>query len=126
MAPIKTWPAEHVVTRDPVTGAEVIRLTTYKGNHNHLYFTSPGWYDSGWKLAIDGDRDNRHNLFSVDLETFEISQLTDLPDYGLPFENNFLVTAVDGARDVAYVYSGKDLLAVDLHSCETRKLWTIP
>lgn len=126
MSVFQKWAPDMVTYTDPVTGAEVTQLTTYRGNHNHLYFTNPGWYDNNRKLVIDGDRDNRRNLFSVDLETFEITQLTDLPEHPMPCENNFQLGAVDGVRNMAYVYSGRDVLAVDLMTCAVRKLWTMP
>ena len=35
---------------DSVTGVEVIRLSRYKGDHHHFYFTNPGWYDNSKKF----------------------------------------------------------------------------
>ena len=81
------WPSEKITYADPVTGVEMTRLTCYKGNHNHLYFTNPGWYDGNKRLVICGDRDNRSNLFSICLQTGAISQLTDLPEFPLPYEH---------------------------------------
>lgn len=63
------WPAEKRSWRDPATGAEVTQLTDYKGHSHHLYFTNPGWYSGGRKLLFGSDRENRTNLFGVDLES---------------------------------------------------------
>lgn len=120
------WPSEKITYADPVTGVEMTRLTCYKGNHNHLYFTNPGWYDGNKRLVICGDRDNRSNLFSICLQTGAISQLTDLPEFPLPYEHVLQVAAVDGVRNAAYLCCGRDFLAVDLKTLQTRKLWEMP
>ena len=126
MAIGKKWESEKTDFKDAVTGVQMSRLTTYKCNHNHLYFTNPGWYDNGKKLIICGDRDNRTNLLSLDLDSYEITQVTDLPEYPLPFEHCLHISCVDGVRNMAYLVCGRDFLAVDLHTFMTRKLWTLP
>ena len=70
------WPAELTVTKDPVSGAAVRQLTNYRAHSNHSYFTYPCWYDHGRKLVIASDRDNRVNLFGIDLESGVMTQLT--------------------------------------------------
>ena len=61
-------PSELIISQDPVSGATVRQLTNYRAHSNHSYFTYPCWYDNGRKLVIASDRDNRVNLFGVDLE----------------------------------------------------------
>ena len=73
----RRWPSELTVRKDPVSGATVRQLTNYRAHSNHSYFTYPCWYDQGRKLVIASDRDNRVNLFGVDLESGELTQLTD-------------------------------------------------
>ena len=73
----RRWPSELTVHKDPVSGAAVRQLTNYRAHSNHSYFTYPCWYDQGRKLVIASDRDNRVNLFGVDLESGELTQLTD-------------------------------------------------
>ncbi len=70
-------PTEKNSYTDPLTGVEVTRLTRYKGHSHHFYFTNPGWYDRGRRLYFSSDRDNRTNLFGVELASGEIEQLTD-------------------------------------------------
>jgi oligogalacturonide lyase len=45
----------------------VHQLTAYKAHSSHFYFTYPCWYDNGRKIVFASDRDNRVNLFGVDL-----------------------------------------------------------
>ena len=62
----RIWSPEWEDFVDPRSGVSVRQLTNYKGHSHHLYFTNPGWFDNDWKL-----------LFSINLETGEITQLTD-------------------------------------------------
>ncbi len=71
------WESELSVHQDPKSGATVHQLTAYKGHSSHFYFTYPCWYDKGRKIVFTSDRENRTNLFGVDLESGEITQLTD-------------------------------------------------
>jgi oligogalacturonide lyase len=70
--------AEWETTPDRISGIEVTRLTNYKGHSHHLYFTNPGWYDGGKRLLFASERNNRNNLFGIELASGEIEQLTDL------------------------------------------------
>ncbi|MEZ4637918.1 MAG: hypothetical protein R2856_23660 [Caldilineaceae bacterium] len=72
---------EWTVFDDPISGVQVKQLTNYKGHSHHFYFTNPGWYAGGTKLLFGSDRANRANLYSIDLGSGEITQLTDLARY---------------------------------------------
>lgn len=75
------WPAEIKEYRDPSTGVCVRQLTNYPdAQDHHLYFTTDGWYDDGRRMVLRSQREGRRNLFSIDVETGVITQLTDLPD----------------------------------------------
>jgi oligogalacturonide lyase len=73
----RRWPSELTVRKDPVSGATVRQLTRYRAHSNHPYFTYPCRYDQGRKWGIASGRDNRVALFGVDLESGELTQLTD-------------------------------------------------
>jgi len=116
------WEPEIEISSDPVSGAKVTQLTRYKGHSNHSYFTYPGWIDEGRKIIIASDRENHRNLFSVDLESGEIVQLTDLdPAEGEP--GNGVVNKVRGE---IYFRRGRSLLALDLKTLEYRTIFTDP
>jgi len=118
----QVWPAEWREYDDPVSGVRVRQLTNYKGNSHHLYFTNPGWYAGGSKMLIGSDRENRTNLFGIDLETGEIEQLTDLD----PGTVAFLCTSVNPKRDEAYFRYNRSLVAIDLKTHELRTLYERP
>jgi oligogalacturonide lyase len=119
----RVWPAEWTEYEDLASGARVRQLTNYLGHSHHLYFTNPGWYDDGRRLLAGSDRENAANLFSVDLETGEITQITDLPQAP---ETRFLRTYVNPLRPEAYFFRGPQLLGVDLKTFESRLLWRAP
>jgi len=122
----RIWDPEWREYEDPISGSRVRQLTNYKGHSHHLYFTNPGWYDHGRKMLFGSDRENRTNLFSIDLETGGITQLTDLEPPAPPHETSFLLTTVNPTRDEAYFWHGGRVLALDLNSLEIRKLWEKP
>ena len=105
------------------TGIEVRQLTNYKGHSYHLYFTNPGWYDGGRKLLFGSDRCNRTNLFSIDLASGEITQLTDLDQEA---RIKLQSTSVNPQRDEAYFWHGPELVALDLRTLEERRIYRAP
>ena len=120
------WPPEWRDYEDSKTGVRIRQLTNYKGHSHHLYFTNPGWYDEGRKLLFGSDRENRTNLFGMDLGTGEIIQFTDLEPVGLPRETQFLVACVNPTCDEAYFWYDRQVVALDLESLESRTLWEMP
>ncbi len=119
----RAWPAEWTEYEDLASGVRVRQLTDYLGHSHHLYFTNPGWYDEGRRLLFGSDRENASNLFSLDLHTGEIAQITDLPRRpGTRFQRTFL----NPERPEAYFFHGRDLTGVDLKTRSLRALWTAP
>ncbi|KPK62453.1 MAG: oligogalacturonide lyase [Planctomycetes bacterium SM23_32] len=117
----RKWPPEWEDYEDPSSGVTVRRLTNYKGHSHHLYFTNPGWWDGGRRLLFGSDRQNRSNLFSIELEGGEITQLTDLER-----DAGFLQACVNPTRPEAYFWYDRAVVALGLHSLELRALWTLP
>jgi len=111
---------------DFVTGLPLRQLTDYKGNSHHVYFTNPAWYDGGRKMLFGSDRANRTNLFSIDLESGAITQLTDLEPVGPPRETQFLTVCVNPSGNEAYFWYNREVRAIDLETFEQRTLWTLP
>lgn len=118
----KSWGVEWRERKDPKSGITIRQLTDYMGHSHHLYFTNPGWYANGTKLLFGSDRENKTNLFSLELATGEITQLTDLEPLPPPHEVGFLGTCVNPSRDEAYFGYGRELRAIDLVSLEERPI----
>lgn len=122
----QVFPSELLTLADPRTNVEVRQLTRYRAHSHHFYFTNPGWYDHGRRLIFSSDRENKTNLFSLDLHTYEITQLTDLTPLPLPREVEFIRACLNPVRDEAYFWYGYELRALDLHSLEQRTLHRMP
>lgn len=120
----KDWASEMRVLQDPVSGARVRQLTNYLGNSNSSYFTYPCWYAGGRKLVIASDRENRTNFFGVDLNTGDLTQLTDLD----PAEGEVDAQSMtkNPRREEIYFLQGGKLLALDLETLALRPLFTVP
>lgn len=111
---------------DATTGVRIRQLTAYKGHSHHLYFTNLGWYDGGRKLLFGSDRANRTNLFGIDLQSGEITQLTDLDLPPPPAESSFLFASKNPQRDEVYFWHGRTLMALDLNTLAERDLYEAP
>ena len=122
----KIWSAEWGEYTDRLSGVTIRQLTNYKGHSHHLYFTNPGWYNNNRKLLFGSDRNNRTNLFSLDLISGEITQLTDLTPVPPPLETTFLNTCVNPILDEAYFWYGSQIMALNLNSLVCRPLWELP
>jgi len=85
-----------------VSGVEVTQLTDYKGHSHHFYFTNSGWYAGGRKLLFSSERNNRRNLYGVDLETGEIEQLTDLDPAASQTDPDFLRACKNPTRILGF------------------------
>jgi oligogalacturonide lyase len=115
----KVFPAEWRDRKDSVSGVNVRQLTNYKGHSHHLYFTNPGWYDSATKLLFGSDRANESHLFSLDLKTGAITQMTAKP-------SGFLHTSVNPKRSEAYFWRKQDLIALNLETLVERPIYRVP
>ena len=115
------WASELTSSQDSISGATVRQYTNYKAHSHHFYFTYPCWYDNGRKIVIYSDRDNRSNLYGVDLTTGDITQLTDL-DPALKVGG----LSKNPAREEIYFTYGDTLTALDLLALNTRPLFTRP
>lgn len=122
----ESFAAEWKTYPDPISGVEVQQLTNYRGHSHHFYFTNPGWYADGTKLLFSSDRNNRTNLYSVDLQSGEITQLTDLDPVPLPREVEFLRACVSEVNQEAYFWHEYKLMALDLRTLQQRLLYEMP
>jgi oligogalacturonide lyase len=118
------WTPELTVSPDPVSSATVRQYTNYLGHSNHSYFTHPCWYDDGRKIVIASDRENRTNLFGVDLTGGEITQLTDLD----PAAGHLGAQSItkNPLHEEVYFLQGMTLFALDLKTLGLRPLFTVP
>lgn len=118
--------SEKVQYIDSYTGAEVTRLTSYRAHSNHLYFTNNSFYDNGNRIVFESDRGNGLNYFSLDLQTGEIDQLTDLPQMPYPGEYPLHEGFVDGTKGNCCFFYGKILYRLSLENKSLTPIYRIP
>lgn len=116
MSELKNYPPELIRISDRITGASIQQLTNYKGNSHHFYFTNSGWFDNDQKLLFSSDRNNRTNLFSIDLNDYGIKQLTDLEPIPPPLEIEFFSACKNPVKEEAFFWHGTELISLDLNS----------
>jgi len=116
------WPSEMKVIKDRNTGVLIKQLTDYKGHSHHFYFTNPGWYAGGKKLLLSSARNNRTNLFGIDLSSYEIQQLTDLTPVPLPREIEFQRACLNPVKDEAYFFHDLSIISIDLKTLNQKTL----
>ena len=121
----QTFVPEWKTFKDPISGVTVQQLTNYKGHSHHFYFTNAGWHSNDQKLLFSSDRNNRTNLYSLDLNNGEITQLTDLDPVPLPREVEFLRACVSADNNEAYFWHDLSLIALDLDTLEQRVLYVM-
>ncbi|MDL4842611.1 oligogalacturonate lyase family protein [Aquibacillus rhizosphaerae] len=117
----KVWLPEWKQYKDRITGVSITQLTDYTGHSHHLYFTENGWYDNDNKLLFCSDRENKTNLFSIDIQSGEIVQLT---DHDTTYGN--LSTCLDTTGKKAYFRRRNQLIEIDLENLNERLIYEGP
>ena len=123
---MEKYPSEIFEYIDKDTGVRIKRLTSYMANSNHLYFTNNCFYDGGKKLVFESDRGCALNLFSLDLLSGEIEQLTDLARLPYPEEYALLEAFVDAKRNLCCFFAASELYILDLKTKRCVPVYKIP
>jgi len=123
---MKSYPSEKYSYIDKETGARVTRLTGAYSNSNHLYFTNNCFYDGGRSIVFASERSGTPNLYSLELESGKIEQLTDLPQKKYPGSNGLHLTFVHPEAEKAVFWDGAVLYCLDLKTREQREIYRLP
>ncbi|MFS0882680.1 oligogalacturonate lyase family protein [Metabacillus niabensis] len=115
--------AERKIYRDPLTNVKITQLTDYFAHSYHLYFTNNGWYENNSKLLFGSDRNNCTNLYSIDLNSGEITQLTDFNREQKP---GIQGTFINPTKLEAYFIVDTFIIAIDLKSYDEQVLFQLP
>ena len=129
----RTYPPEWRDYSDPLTGRRVRQLTDSPAEDYHLYFYNPTITPDGKYLILISERTGVSNLFRLDLQNGEITQLTDArpvrAEYW-PFTEavkgvgSCLPAIGNHGREVFY-FEGTDLFAVEIESLKRRQLLSL-
>ncbi|MGF7400575.1 oligogalacturonate lyase family protein [Thermoanaerobacterium thermosaccharolyticum] len=114
------YKSELLKFKDDVTGVEVTKLTDNQGNTIHPYFTQPLLSSDGKYLLTASDRTGLWQLYSLELETGKMVELTD--DSCVAPQSPCL----DSNRMIAYYWNGLVLKSVDLSNLIEREIYKVP
>jgi oligogalacturonide lyase len=117
------------IYHDKYSGCKVTRLTDYMGHSNHLYFTDPCWANDGRSFVFTSDRGNHSNLFRYDLDTYTVTQLTDLKGKSIENERVFdhrPAGAYSIVNQKHYYWWQNALYELDIDTCEERVVYQAP
>ena len=117
------FPPERKSFQDRLSGVTVWQLTNYKGHSEHPYFTDNGWYDNDRRMLFVSDRSNARNLFSIEIESGEISRLTDMRPGEAVLRCPMHVNKA--LNETYYQYKGC-VYALNLSTLEARPIYIIP
>lgn len=123
---LTSYSSEKTGYTDRETGAAVTRLTGWRAGSNHLYFTNNSFFDGGRRIVFESDRGNAQNLYSLDLDSGEIDQLTDLPrlPYGEWYGLLEAFVSYTGAH--ACYFAGDTLFHLDIAARTSEPLYRMP
>ena len=123
MKPYAIYQSEKKSFQDRISGATVWQLTNYRGHSEHPYFTDDGWYDNDRRMLFVSDRDNARNLFSIEIESGEISRLTDMRPEAVSLRCPMHVN--HQLNETYYQYKGC-VYALNLSTLESRPIYIVP
>lgn len=115
-------PSECHDFRDRATGVAVRQLTGYKGHSHHLYFTNSGWWDGGARLLLGSDRGNRTDLYSLELATGELTQLT---EHRPETDTELLFSSMNPLCDECYFVRERQVIALNLRTLAERVIYRL-
>ncbi|WP_416151631.1 oligogalacturonate lyase family protein [Salipaludibacillus sp. HK11] len=117
------WKSEISEYKDSISGVTVKRLTNYHAHHFHTYFTNNGWYDGETKLLIGSDRGNVTNLYSLEMESGEMKQLTNFSKEDVA---SIQGTYINPQINEAYFTCNETIICLNLETLEERKIFSSP
>ncbi|MDQ0229580.1 oligogalacturonide lyase [Metabacillus malikii] len=109
--------------QDSLTGVSITQLTDYLAHSFHLYFTNNGWYDNESKLLFGSERNNSPNLYSMNLDNGEMTQLT---DYKREHHPNIQGTYINPCKQEAYLIVDQSIRAINLETFEENVIFRQP
>ncbi|MEO6848315.1 MAG: hypothetical protein ABI443_11675 [Chthoniobacterales bacterium] len=113
---LKKFQAEWKRFTDEATGAKILQWTAGEAMNHHFYFTNPTISEDGKRGFFVSYRSGYPNLFSIDLESGELTQLSDRVDIN-PFSPS-------PSRTAPWIYASarNGIRAISTESGEDREL----
>ena len=112
MAKGQTYSSEAKALKDKKTGAVIRQMTDHPAVSHNLYFSNPSWMPDGKTIVFTSYRSGHPNLFKMDENSGEMTQLTDVEGFG----GFAACPAKDGQR--VFYNTGGQVRAVDIQTLE--------
>jgi oligogalacturonide lyase len=130
----RTFAAEWREYQDVLTGRRVRQLTNSPAEDYLLYFYNPSITPQGRYLIFFSERTSLSNLFRLDLQSYEIVQLTDAEPIRAeywPFTESIngvgaCLAAIGNDGQEVFYFEGTKLFAVEIESLKQRHLLSLP
>lgn len=116
-------PAQQLAYADPATGVRVRQLTGACCHANHVYFTHAGWHADDSRLLIASDRSGSGELYSLDLASGDMLQLTAFADGQ---SRSFFYAMPSPVSEEVFILEDDRILRIDLASLRQEVLYRIP
>jgi len=108
---------------DKNTGHEIIKLSRRAGNNNSFYFHNNPFLKTpdgkGWEMIYYGSTSDGNQLFVVNLENFQSTQVTN-------FDGRISGEILGSKNRDAYFQSGDSVFSVNIDSHQLRLLYVFP
>ena len=82
MAKGQTYSSEAKALKDEQTDAAIRQMTDHPAISHNLYFSNPSWISDGKTIVFTSYRSGHPNLFKMDENSGEMTQLTDMEGFG--------------------------------------------
>ena len=112
MARGDVFPSEKREFQQPETGARVLQLTDQPCKNSNAYYNHEQFINNSQRLVFHSDRSGVRQLYTVDLASGQIVQLTDAAD-------GMGGWAVDSEHDVIYYSHETQILRLDPDGAST-------
>ncbi|MFA9557663.1 oligogalacturonate lyase family protein [Evansella sp. AB-rgal1] len=117
------YDSEMSVFTDSISGVKITKLTNYLAHNFHTYFTNNGWYEQNSKLLLVSDRGNCSNLYSLELKTGKLTQLT---NFTINDDARIQGTYINPTKKEAYFTFNDKIIALNLDTLEEEEIFTLP
>lgn len=128
-------PAEWRTVTDPKTNRAITQFTTVKANNYPLYYFIPSHTSDGKYLIFHSERDSWVQLYRLNLETGDITQLTDGhtrdSGWGIWCEPHLRgiynhLSALNQAKREVYYFQDDEVRCTHIDTLDNRVIYTMP
>ena len=118
----KIFKGDIIQTEDKITGVKVKRLSNDTGNTYHPYFYHKLLDADNKNLLVGSDRTGSHQIYLLNLQTGDMTQLTDMKESKDPLP--WMV--MDSYNNLVYFYDNNQFKRLRLDNLIEEELFELP